>query len=120
MNKSLLVDSFDKSKNTFISFKGYEFHIFDNKWFLDINATLNLNYVNFLKEDVKYDVLLTLSNFAQYSSSFHTANMNKYIAKYVEITQQDHFSIEGLLNYKIFILQKNEQSSNATSFFEKN
>jgi integrase len=109
MNKSLLVDSFDKSKNTFISFKGYEFHIFDNKWFLDINATLNLNYVNFLKEDVKYDVLLTLSNFAQYSSSFHTANMNKYIAKYVEITQQDHFSVEGLLNYKNFYSSKKDE-----------
>ena len=102
MNKSIRIDSLDKSQNTFTSFKGYEFNIYDEIWVLDINVTLNLTFVKRLREDIQHDVLSTLSNFAQYSSSFHTANMGKYIAKYIEVTDQDHFSIKSLLNYKNF------------------
>lgn len=109
MNKSLRVNSFDKSQKIFTSFKGYEFHIHNEIWVLDINVTLNLMYLKRLKEDIQHDVLFTLSNFARYSSSSHTANMSKYIAKYIEITDQDHFSVEGLLNYKNFYSAKKDE-----------
>lgn len=109
MNKSLRVDSLDKSQGTFTSFKGYEFDIYDNEWVLDINVRITLNYLKLLEDDVQHDVLFTLAHFAQYSSSFHTSNMNKYIAKYIEITGEDHFSIKGLLNYKNFYSSKKEE-----------
>src|SRR5690606_9320879 len=109
MNKSTGNERLNKSQNTFTSFKGYEFDLYDEIWVLDINVTLNLTFVKRLKEDIQHDVLSTLSNFAQYSSSFHTANMGKYIAKYIEITDQDHFSIKGLLNYKNFYSAKKEE-----------
>ena len=109
MNKSTRNDSLNKWQNTFTSFKGYEFNIYDEIWVLDINVTLNLTFVKRLREDIQHDVLSTLSNFAQYSSSFHTANMGKYIAKYIEVTDQDHFSIKGLLNYKNFYSAKKDE-----------
>ncbi|PKH30220.1 site-specific integrase [Acinetobacter radioresistens] len=109
VNKSLLIDSLGISQNTFSSFKGYEFNIYNETWILDINVTLNLTYLKRLKEDVRHDVIFTLTNFARYSSSFHTANMSKYIAKYIEISGEDHFSIEGLLNYKNFYSSKKEE-----------
>ncbi len=109
MNKSTGNERLNKSQNTFTSFKGYEFDLYDEIWVLDINVTLNLTFVKRLKEDIQHDVLSTISNFAQYSSSFHTANMGKYIAKYIEITDQDHFSIKGLLNYKNFYSAKKEE-----------
>lgn len=65
MNKSILIDSFDKSQDILISFKGYEFNIHNEIWVLDINVTLNLMYLKRLKEDVQHDVLFTLSNFAR-------------------------------------------------------
>ena len=109
MNKSLLIDSLGISQNTFNSFKGYEFNIYNEIWILDINVTLNLTCLKRLKEDVRHDVIFTLTNFARYSSSFHTANMSKYIAKYIEISGEDHFSIKGLLNYKNFYSAKKDK-----------
>lgn len=109
VNKSLLIDSLGISQDTFSSFKGYEFNIYNEIWILDINVTLNLTCLKRLKEDVRHDVIFTLTNFARYSSSFHTANMSKYIAKYIEISGEDHFSIKGLLNYKNFYSSKKEE-----------
>ena len=109
VNKSLLIDSLGISQDTFSSFKGYEFNIYNEIWILDINVTLNLTCLKRLKEDVQHDVIFTLTNFARYSSSSHTANMSKYIAKYIEISGEDHFSIKGLLNYKNFYSSKKEE-----------
>ena len=45
MNKSIRIDSLDKSQNTFTSFKGYEFSIDDQKWVLDINKTIDISRI---------------------------------------------------------------------------
>ncbi|RZG86560.1 site-specific integrase [Acinetobacter sp. WCHAc060033] len=109
MNKSIRIDSLDKSQNTFTSFKGYEFSIDDQKWVLDINKTIDISRIRNFEFSVQYDVVMTLVHFAKYSSSSHTANMCEYIGKYIEITDQDHFSIKGLLNYKNFYSAKKDE-----------
>ena len=98
MNKSIRIDSLDKSQNTFTSFKGYEFSIDDQKWVLDINKTIDISRIRNFEFSVQSDVVMTLVHFAKYSSSSHTANMCEYIGKYFDITGEDHFSIKGLLN----------------------
>ncbi|WP_180134381.1 hypothetical protein [Acinetobacter sp. YH12071] len=60
MNKSTRNDSLNKWQNTFTSFKGYEFNIYDEIWVLDINVTLNLTFVKRLREDIQHDVLSAL------------------------------------------------------------
>lgn len=109
MSKSFQADSSDKSQNTFTSFKGYEFYLYDDYWVLDINTTLKITNLKLLREDVLQDVLITLASFSKFSSSSHAANMCKYVAKYLEITNADHFSLEGLLNYKNFYSSKKEE-----------
>lgn len=109
MNKSLRVDSFDKSKKIFTSFKGYEFSIDDQKWVLDINKTIDISRVRNYEFSVQSEIVMTLAHFAKYSSSSHTANMCEYIGKYSDITGEDHFSIKGLLNYKNFYSSKKDE-----------
>lgn len=96
-------------QQSLISFKGYEFELNDNFWTLDINVTLNMTTLKSLRQDVLIDVLLTLSHFARYSSSFHTANMKKYIDKYIEIVGEDNFSIQGIFNFKNHFNNKKEE-----------
>ena len=109
MNKSIRIDSLDKSQNTFTSFKGYEFSIDDQKWVLDINKTIDISRIRNFEFSVQSDVVMTLVHFAKYSSSSHTANMCEYIGKYFDITGEDHFSIKGLLNYKNFYSAKKDE-----------
>ncbi|WP_019385592.1 site-specific integrase [Acinetobacter venetianus] len=109
MSKLLQVDSLDKSQKTFTSFKGYEFSIDDQKWVLDINKTIDISRVRNYEFSVQSEIVMTLANFAKYSSSSHTANMCEYIGKYSDITGEDHFSIKGLLNYKNFYSSKKEE-----------
>lgn len=109
MNKLNFIDSLEKSKNTFISFKGYEFNIFDEKWVLDINKTIDISRVRAYEITVQSDIIMTLVHFARYSSSSHTANMCEYIGKYSDVTGESHFSVEGLLNYKNFYSSKKEE-----------
>ena len=102
MNKSTRNDSLNKWQNTFTSFKGYEFSIDDQKWILDINKTIDISRIRNYEFSVQSDVIMTLVHFAKYSSSSHTANMCEYIGKYFDITEENHFSIKGLLNYMNF------------------
>lgn len=100
MNNSFKANIFEKPQNTFISFKGYEFDINDNYWVLDINKTIDISRLWNYEHVTQSDVILTLVNFARYSSSSHTANMCEYVGKYWDITGENNFSLEGLLNYK--------------------
>ena len=100
---------FDMGQDTFISFKGYEFELYDDYWTLDINTTINVKTLRRLHKDILHDVLLTLASFSKNCSSFHAANMCKYVAKYLEITNEDHFSILGLLNYKNYYSTKKDE-----------
>ena len=100
MNNSFKANIFEKPQNTFISFKGYEFDINDNYWVLDINKTIDISRLWNYEHVTQSDVVLTLVNFARYSSSSHTANMCEYVGKYWDITGENTFSLEGLLNYK--------------------
>ena len=100
---------FGIGQDTFISFKGYEFNLYDDYWALDINTTINVKTLRTLHKDILQDVLLTLASFSKNSSSFHAANMCKYVAKYLEITNEDHFSILGLLNYKNYYSSKKDE-----------
>lgn len=109
MNKSILINSTDKSQNTFTSFKGYEFSIDHQKWVLDINKTIDISRIRNYEFSVQSDIVMTLSHFAKYSSSSHTANMCEYIGKYSDVTGEDHFSIKGLLNYKNFYSSKKDE-----------
>ena len=85
MNKSIRIDSLDKSQNKFTSCKGYEFSIDDQKWVLDINKTIDISRIRNYEFSVQSDVIMTLVHFAKYSSSSHTANMCEYIGKYFDI-----------------------------------
>lgn len=109
MSKIADQNIFDFDQGTYISFKGYEFNIYDDYWVLDINTTLNVKALKTLHKDILQDVLLTLVSFSKNSSSFHAANMCKYVAKYIEITNEDHFSILGLLNYKNYYSSKKDE-----------
>lgn len=99
----------DFGQDTYISFKGYEFNLYDDYWTLDINTTINVKTLRTMHKDILQDVLLTLASFSKNSSSFHAANMCKYVAKYLEITNEDHFSILGLLNYKNYYSSKKDE-----------
>lgn len=102
-------DNLNFAQDTFTSFKGYEFNINDDFWLLDINTTINVRDLRNLRADVLHDVLLTLAFFAQYSSSFHTANMHKYVVKYIKVTSENYFSVQGILNYKNYYSSKKEE-----------
>lgn len=102
-------DNLNFAQATFTSFKGFKFNINDDFWVLDINTTINVSDLRNLRADVLHDVLLTLVYFAQYSSSSHTANMHKYVVKYIKVTSENYFSIQGILNYKNYYSSKKEE-----------
>ena len=98
---------FDQDK--FISFKGYEFNINDQKWVLDINKTLDINKIWNLEPITRGEVIQALAHFARFSSSSHTVNMCEYVGKYWEITSLERFTLEGLLNYKNYYSSKKDE-----------
>ncbi|MFW2084078.1 site-specific integrase [Acinetobacter baumannii] len=87
-------------EETFISFKGYEIKTYSKIWVLDINKTLNLNFIDLCDEEIKRDILATLMNFAKFNSSSHTCNMGEYVRRYFEYTGEKTFNVRGLLNFK--------------------
>lgn len=63
MSKLPQVDSLDKSKNTFTTFKGYQVDIYDHTWVLDINNKADMSNLSKFSEEVRSDVLNTFINF---------------------------------------------------------
>lgn len=99
----------DFDQDTYISFKGYEFNINDQKWVLDINKTLDINKIWNFEPTTRAEVIQALAHFAKFSSSSHTVNMCEYVGKYWEITSLKNFTLEGLLNYKNYYSSKKDE-----------
>lgn len=106
MNKSLRVDSLDKSQDTFLSFKGYQIDIDDGIWVLDINQTVNMSNLSKFSEKVRSDVLNTFIHFAKYSSSTHATEMISYALKYPDLTGESEITVKGILEYKNYFNDK--------------
>lgn len=106
MNKSIRIDSLDKSQNTFTSFKGYQVDIYDHTWVLDINNKVDISNLSKFSEEVRSDVLNTFINFAKYSSSTHAAEMIRYALKYPDLTGESEFTLKGILEYKKYFNDK--------------
>lgn len=53
MSKLPQVDSLDKSKNTFTTFKGYQVDIYDHTWVLDINNKADMSNLSKFSEEVR-------------------------------------------------------------------
>ncbi|WP_411687436.1 site-specific integrase [Acinetobacter indicus] len=106
MNKSIRIDSLDKSQNTFTTFKGYQVDIYDHTWVLDINNKADMSNLSKFSEEVRSDVLNTFINFAKYSSSTHAAEMIRYALKYPDLTGESEFTLKGILEYKKYFNDK--------------
>ncbi|MCP0915262.1 site-specific integrase [Acinetobacter indicus] len=106
MNKSIRIDSLDKSQNTFTTFKGYQVDIYDHTWVLDINNKVDISNLSKFSEEVRSDVLNTFINFAKYSSSTHAAEMIRYALKYPDLTGESEFTLKGILEYKKYFNDK--------------
>lgn len=106
MSKLPQVDSLDKSKNTFTTFKGYQVDIYDHTWVLDINNKADMSNLSKFSEEVRSDVLNTFINFAKYSSSTHAAEMIRYALKYPDLTGESEFTLKGILEYKKYFNDK--------------
>ena len=106
MSKLPQIDSLDKSRHTFTTFKGYQVDIHDHTWVLDINKTANMSNLSKFSEEVRADVLNTFINFAKYSSSTHAAEMIRYALKYPDLTGESEFTLKGILEYKKYFNDK--------------
>ena len=106
MNKSIRIDSLDKSQNTFTSFKGYQIDIYDHTWVLDINNKIDMSNLSKFSDEVRSDVLNTFINFAKYSSSTHAVEMIRYALKYPDLTGESEFTLKGILEYKKYFNDK--------------
>lgn len=106
MSKIPQVDSLDKSKNTFTTFKGYQIDIYDHTWVLDINNKIDMSNLSKFSDEVRSDVLNTFINFAKYSSSTHAVEMIRYALKYPDLTGESEFTLKGILEYKKYFNDK--------------
>ncbi|MEB3768156.1 site-specific integrase [Acinetobacter sp. MD2] len=106
MNKSLQIDSLNKSHDTFTSFKGYKVNICDEIWVLDINQQVDISNLSKFSKEIRSDVLSTFIHFAKYSSSTHTTEMIRYALKYPDLTGESEITLKGLLEYKNYYKDK--------------
>ena len=109
MSKVAQQNILDFNQDTYVSFKGYEFNINDQKWILDINKTLDINKIWNFDPSTQVEVIQALAHFARFSSSSHAVNMCEYVGKYWEITSLKKFTLEGLLNYKNYYSSKKDE-----------
>jgi integrase len=91
-----------------ISHSGFEFDYFTDKWVLNRNVTVNVNFLTKLSEATSEDVRETLVYFAENYSANHTSNLAKQIKLYLVTSNADTFAVVGFLNFKNSLLKKDE------------
>lgn len=109
MNEGLNNIGLKGFEDSFVSFKGYEFNINDQKWILDINKKVDIKRLWNFEASTQFEIIQTLAHFAKFSSSSHTVNMCEYIGKYWEINKQKTITLHGLLNFKNYYSSKKEE-----------
>ena len=89
-----------KNVSRHISINGYEFDVLSDKWSLDRNRTIHLDFLNSLATDDSDFIRMTLCYFAETSSAHHAYNMCKSIKRFFDLTGEIKVSEYGVLNYK--------------------
>ena len=91
-----------------ISHNGFEFDYQQNKWVLNRNVTIDLNFLTQFNVALAEDVRETLVYFAENSSAHHTSNLSKRLKLYLELSRGNDFSELNFLAVKGALPKKDE------------
>jgi len=92
-----------------VSFDGYEFDSYSDKWQLNKNRCLNVSFIVEFDSLVQSDIRETLVYFAETKAADHAFNVCLAIKNYHDKTGYKVINEEGLITYKALYSNKNEE-----------
>ncbi|NOV29227.1 site-specific integrase [Methylomonas sp. ZR1] len=92
-----------------VSFDGYEFDIYSDKWQLNINKYLNVSFIVEFDDLIQNDIRETLVYFAETKSASHAVNVCLAIKNYYDKTSFRVINEKGLLTYKALYSSKSQE-----------
>lgn len=105
--KAISVSPVKVSKS--VSFEGYEFDSYSDKWQLNKNRYLNVSFIVEFDSQVQGDIRETLVYFAETKAADHAFNVCLAIKNYHDKTGYKVINEEGLLTYKVLYSNKSEE-----------
>lgn len=91
-----------------ISHNGFEFDYLKDRWVLNRNVTINLDFLMDFDQTLAEDIRETLVYFAENNSAGHVKSFTGILKLYLRCTQVNKFSELGFLSFKQVLLKKNE------------
>lgn len=90
----------DSKVTTCISFNGFEFDYLSDRWTLNRNVTILVNFLGSFVLPLQEDIRETLVFYAETSSADHTSNIVKSLKLYQTITGQNDLTEQGFASFK--------------------
>ena len=87
---------------------GFEFDYLSNKWKLDRNISINLDFLDEFEPELAGDVRETLTYFAEHNKSGYVSNLRRALMWYLEKSKQNEFNELGFATYKAVTKKKDE------------
>ena len=100
-----------------ISHNGFEFDYLKNRWVLNRNVTINLDFLMDFDQTLTEDIRETLVYFAENNSAGHVKSFTDNLKLYLRCTQVNEFSKLGFLSFKQVLLKKNEHKLSVVRCF---
>lgn len=90
----------DSKVTTCISFNGFEFDYLSDRWTLNRNVTVLVDFLDSFVQPLQEDIRETLVFYAETSSADHTSNIAKSLKLYQTITGQNDLTEQGFASFK--------------------
>jgi len=91
-----------------ISLNGYEFDMESDRWILNKDICVNLEFIFYFDTSIQEDILSTLVYFAEQRSASYTSSLQQALNRYQKDTGALVFSELGLLSFKSTLGKKGE------------
>ncbi|MFA0160018.1 site-specific integrase [Vibrio splendidus] len=95
------VDLANESKVTMsMSHNGFEFDYLSNRWTLNRDVTVSLEFLDVFAQPLQEDIRETLVFYAETSSANHTSNIAKQLSLYQRFTGENGLTEKGFASFK--------------------
>ncbi|KPA52924.1 integrase [Photobacterium leiognathi subsp. mandapamensis] len=97
----------DSKVTTSISHNGFEFDYLSDRWTLNRDVTVSVDFLDSFIQPLQENIRETLVYYAEISSAKHTANIAIVLKLYQKITGQNDLTEQGFVSFKNGLPKKN-------------
>ena len=90
----------DSKVTTSLSHNGFEFDYLSDRWILNRNVTVLVDFLDSFLQPLQEDIRETLVFYAETSSANYTSNIAKTLRFYQKVTGENDLTEQGLASFK--------------------